>query len=142
MGGTWVRQAQFAVQQLDERLARTRRPQRAVEVWIDDFLDRLYAEDGSPRVDALWRDGYWLRNAFPSQHLSIVRLQVDTLRQLLLAGRDSGDFPDTDPTMDASTILATCWMFVELGMRGEPVERRAARRHILRLVRGLTGSGP
>lgn len=139
---TWLRQTQSAVQELDARLARTRRPRRAVELWIDDFLDRLYAEDGSPHVEALWRNGYWLRSAYPIQFLSVVRLQVDALRHLLVAGRDAGDFPDTDPTMDANTILASCWMLAELGLRGDAVDRRAARRHLLRLVRGLTGSAP
>lgn len=101
-------------------------------MWIDDFLDRLYAEDVSPHVDALWRNGFWLRNAYPTEYLSIVRLQVDALRQLLKDGLATGDFPDTEPTMDASTILARCWMLAELGLRGEPVSRRAARRHLLR----------
>ena len=136
---TWLRQTQSSVEQLEDRLARTRRPGRAIEVWIDDFLDRLYAEDGSPHVEALWRNGFWLRNAYPTEYLSIVRLQIDALRRILIAGHETGEFPATDPTMDASTILATCWMLAELGLRGDPVNRRAARRHLFRVARGLTG---
>jgi hypothetical protein len=30
-------------------------------------------------------------------------------------------------------------MFAELGLRGDPTPREAARHHLLRVVRGLTG---
>ena len=137
---TWLRQTQAAVERLEARLARTRSSRRAVEVWIDDFLDRLYADDGTPHVEALWRNGFWLRNAYPTEYLSIVRLQVDALRRILIAGRAAGELPATDPTMDADTILATCWMLPSWPCAAIPSPARAARRHLLRVVRGLTGA--
>jgi AcrR family transcriptional regulator len=136
---TWLRQTQAASEALESKMDGARRPIAAVEVWVDDFLDRLYSRDGTPHVEALWRNGFWLRNAYPNEFGSIVRVQLNALFRCLVDGSAKGEFPETDPQLDASTILATCWMLAELGLRGDPIPRDAARRHLLRVVRGLTG---
>jgi AcrR family transcriptional regulator len=136
---TWLRQTQAASEALEAKMDGARRPIEAVEIWVDDFLDRLYSRDGTPHVEALWRNGFWLRNAYPNEFGSIVRVQLSALFRGLVDGSAKGEFPDTDPQFDASTILATCWMFAELGLRGDAIPREAARRHLLRVVRGLTG---
>jgi len=136
---TWLRQTRAASEALESKMAQARRPSAAVGLWIDDFLDRLYSRTGKLHVEALWRNGFWLRNAYPTEFSSIVRVQLNALFRCLTDGLAAGEFPETDPQLDASTILSTCWMFAELGLRGDPTPRDAARHHLLRVVRGLTG---
>lgn len=133
----------------DDGMARLRERMRghdgiaAVDAWIADRLDRVFADRDDAVLRALWKDGFWLHNADPRGFRAVVNPPVALLRDALRDAVAAGLLgPHVDPVLDAATIHQTFWMLAERHFEGMAITRTAAVRHMARVTAGLFASVP
>lgn len=110
----------------------------AVEAWIADRLDRVFAAHDDAVLRAMWKDGFWLHNADPHGFRAVVNPPVALLRDALRDAVATGLLgPPVDPVLDAATIHQTFWMLAERHFEGMPITRATAVGHMARVTAGL-----
>jgi AcrR family transcriptional regulator len=100
-------------------------PKSAVELWVDETLALAFDTRRARRTRVLAHEGARLQHDFAPEFDAIVRGIVDPLAEALANVSEQ-------PDVDARTIHAIAWSFVEAKLRGDTVTRAEARAHILR----------
>ncbi|SBS71071.1 putative TetR family transcriptional regulator [uncultured Mycobacterium sp.] len=133
----WLRETEEAVRRLRRQTDRAASGHDGVMAWIDDRLRAAFASPRSATFEALWRYGFWLRSAYPTQFDAVANPQVLVLAEAIDRGLRDGSISTADPDLDASTIHAAFWMLAARHINGGQMTRRRARLQLIRIVEGL-----
>lgn len=114
-------------------------PRAALEAWIDEILRMRYDARTASRVAIFDSSSARRAAGYAEVELDTVRLMVQPLREVLEAGLDSGDFPLSEPALDALAIHALVWNAVR---SKRSLSRDEARAHVMRFALGGLGAAP
>jgi AcrR family transcriptional regulator len=97
-----------AQQRLRAKLAAARAPEAKVEAWAGAMLALAYDGRLARRTRLFLVERQVIAREFPDEIARCIRLMLEPLEAAIKEGRDTGAFPNADPSRDALAIHHLC----------------------------------